>query len=243
MAFVLRCSPLNRALGLVGGNMNKSEIKEFSLITYFFERLFYFLQYLSLVSVFLKTRSVSQENFADEQVRVEVTKKRGRYIEYYIITWIVLIIPLCVYLVSFDEPFIRYIVVFLSIYRLGEIVVTAINMNLFDGIRLGNKPHYVSGATRTVLLVLINYIELIILFAIIYSSALDLVKGASDFMDSLYFSVITQLTIGYGEITPLGTLRFVAAAQGFIGFIFGILVLSRFVSLLSNIKVVQSDGK
>ena len=45
------------------------------------------------------------------------------------------------------------------------------------------------------------------------------------FFDSLYFSGITFLTIGYGEITPVGIVRILAIFEGVIG----ILGLSSFL--------------
>jgi len=62
--------------------MEKRELKEFSLITYFLERLFYALQYLSIANLLLKTRTESQVEFTDETRRKEIAKKRGRGMEY-----------------------------------------------------------------------------------------------------------------------------------------------------------------
>jgi hypothetical protein len=43
---------------------------------------------------------------------------------------------------------------------------------------------------------------------------------------------VTQLTIGYGDIAPMGPVKYLALFQGFIGFLFTILILGRFIALL-----------
>ena len=44
---------------------------------------------------------------------------------------------------------------------------------------------------------------------------------------AFYFSIITQLTIGYGDVYATAWLRIIAAAQGLIGALFVIVVLGR----------------
>jgi len=67
-----------------------------------------------------------------------------------------------------------------------------------------------------------------------------------------YFSFVTQTTLGYGDVKPLGRTRLVAAVQVFIGVLLVTLILARAVSdvgrgtlhylsncLSSRIKMVQ----
>jgi Ion channel len=49
-------------------------------------------------------------------------------------------------------------------------------------------------------------------------------------LTAFYFSVITQLTIGYGDVCATGWLRIIAAGQGLIGALFVVAVLGRAVS-------------
>jgi hypothetical protein len=49
------------------------------------------------------------------------------------------------------------------------------------------------------------------------------------------------MTIGYGDITHTGFLKACAALQGLIGFFFGLIVLSRFLSYLPRTDTVLGD--
>lgn len=56
-----------------------------------------------------------------------------------------------------------------------------------------------------------------------------------EFLDLLYFSAITYTTVGYGDLVPVGPLRFIAAVESLTGFVlvswsasFTYLVMERF---------------
>jgi hypothetical protein len=70
-----------------------------------------------------------------------------------------------------------------------------------------------------------------------------LVRGAGaiggmpepEFLDLMYFSAITYTTVGYGDLVPMGALRFMAAVESLAGFVlvswsasFTYLVMERF---------------
>ena len=83
---------------------------------------------------------------------------------------------------------------------------------------------------RSLVLAAINYVELMLWFALIYALKYQSLHGADQPATAFYFSIITQLTIGYGDVYATGWLRIVAAAQGLIGALFVIVVLGRAVS-------------
>lgn len=66
-------------------------------------------------------------------------------------------------------------------------------------------------------------------------------------LDCIYFSAITSTTVGYGDLTPLGIAKFLAAIQGFLGF-FGVgLLTAKIVShkqdvVLNHIQKVSFDS-
>jgi len=218
------------------------DLKKYSPFTYFWERVFFGLQYLSPANLFFRTRVDTQKEFNDTGNSEGITVKRGRRIEAYVMIWAVLLIA-CAVVGPQTSGCLRCLCIFLPSFRVFEILQLAINMNIFDRIRLGERKHYVSGVTRTLVLSLWNFLELILCFSIIYSVMLKYIKNAETVCDAYYFSVITQLTIGYGDLSPLGPLRFVAPFQGVVGFLFGLFVLTRFIAFLPQINTIQEDGK
>jgi hypothetical protein len=87
---------------------------------------------------------------------------------------------------------------------------------------------------RTLVLAVINYVELMLLFGLVYALNCQLLHGAGQPATAFYFSVITQLTIGYGDVYATGWLRIIAVVQGLIGALFVIVVLGRAVSAPMN---------
>jgi hypothetical protein len=131
--------------------------------------------------------------------------------------------------------------VLLVSFRIFEILQAAVNMNIFDRLRFGAHPHYMSALARTLVLSCINFVEIVFCFGTVYAARLRDLKGATTWTDAYYFSTITQLTIGYGDITPTGLLKGCTVLQGLIGFFFGVIVLSRFVSYLPRTGTVLGD--
>ncbi|MRI32038.1 potassium transporter Kef [Endozoicomonas sp. OPT23] len=52
---------------------------------------------------------------------------------------------------------------------------------------------------------------------VIYQPGFSLSENLRGWLDSLYFSVVTFTTLGYGDLTPVGPSRFFAALEAFIG--------------------------
>jgi hypothetical protein len=90
---------------------------------------------------------------------------------------------------------------------------------------------------RAVVLAMILYLELLFWFSTIYritsnsfrSDGIDL----DSFFSSLYYSLITMLTIGYGDISPIDKWGFIIVIlQGIIGLFMTIFVLARIISCM-----------
>lgn len=72
---------------------------------------------------------------------------------------------------------------------------------------------------RVIISLLSNAILLIFLFAFVYYQA-GLSGEEIDFSTSLYFSIVTWTTLGYGDLHPDKAIRGVAAVQAMMGYIF-----------------------
>ncbi len=106
--------------------------------------------------------------------------------------------------------------------------------------RSGAALHLVISAKRSVILGFANFCELIICFGGLYAAFPDLIAvpgdGAKDIVTFIYLSVITQLTIGYGDVSPLGWMRLVVGLQGLSGLLLITLTIGRFVSLIRFVE-------
>jgi len=220
--------------------MRLSDLRRYSPLTYGLERLFFALQYLSPANLLFRTRIATQLDFSDAKNTEELTIKRGRRIEAYVVAWLFVLL-VCASFASTATGCVWFLVVALPMFRVFEILQGAINMNIFDRLRMEDRKHYVSGVARTIVLSLWNFVELLFCFGIVYSSMLHNLKNAETWSDAYYFSVVTQLTIGYGDISPLGIVKLLAPLQGLIGFLFALFVLSRFIAFLPRTEAVQRD--
>lgn len=219
--------------------MQSEELRRSSPITWAMERCFYAAQYLSPANWIFGTRVALQQGFTDDSVARERTIRRGRRIEAYV--GFCLVVEIIVAVITPNAAGKCLFLLLLPALRVLDILQAVVNLNVFDRLRLANGKHYVANVTRTVLLSLWNFFELILCFGILYSSSLLKFKEHVTTLDAYYFSVITQLTIGYGDIQPVGMTKAIAATQGILGFVLALFVLSRLIAFLPKIEPVFGD--
>lgn len=123
--------------------------------------------------------------------------------------------------------------------RIFEIAIYQINVLLFDQYRVEKKgeKYALRGYRRIIILLLHNYVEILFWFALFYRN-LDFLFDSkhislNSVSGSLYFSLVTMSTLGYGDIIPTDTAGLIFCfAQISIGIFMALLIITRFVSLL-----------
>ncbi len=213
------------------------QLREYSLITWVFERLFWALHQLSPSRLVRQGRvdHVNSEHFRQDPTGSIV--RRSRRVEAYMLAWFVIegaMLAVAAGLVPVPLWLPRTLVVI----RILDIFQTSVNMSVFDQLRTSERL-VISSAVRTLVLSFLNYLELLVCFGIVYATMPGALVGSTGWLDDMYFSIVTQLTIGYGDIRPVGWARFVSVAQGLVAVAFTILILGRIVSVLPKIGSVM----
>ncbi|MBL7889704.1 MAG: two pore domain potassium channel family protein [Bacteroidia bacterium] len=173
--------------------------------------------------------------------RKEIANKRAVFMEKIILTYmgIEILMPF-LYENYLHFPWFKYAISVVLALRLIDIIQVNVNMILFDSIRTEGFNR-ITKYTRAIILIIWNYFELILIFGFFYLSNHELLKGFSTWTDSYYFSTITQLTIGYGDLSPTGYIRFVTAFQGFIGTMFLAFIISKIIGLVPELKEIDKE--
>ena len=130
--------------------------------------------------------------------------------------------------------------------RVVDIAQVVVNLALFDWLGLpppaSREVQPVQDVTRSLVLLLWNFFELMVWFGLAYM-ALHFREGDVSFWSRFYFSAITQLTVGYGDFTPVGLGKLVAVVQGILAWIVTVVVIARFVASLPRIQGVAPNLK
>lgn len=219
----------------------------YGFITDFVKSIFSLLKKISITRLYIGDRCGNEGTFCDASMEEKnrITRIRAKKVDKAICAWVGIEV---VGIIGFAAGFIDWILMLLFLLmnlRILEICQYNINMLFFDA-KEGDPQNsqYVASITRIIIAMTINFLELILCFGYVYSFFIAAMTeglfggGVACWSDGYYFSVITQLTIGYGDITPQGWMRFIASFQGLLGYFFSILLISRFVSMLPNIRSV-----
>lgn len=143
-----------------------------------------------------------------------------------------------------------WIFVIYGILRISYIVIYNINVVLFDQFQRNapEKIYMVRSYRRILICLFINYAEILLWFAIFYHflkhcfSMPNVCLNTP--MGSLYFSIITMTTLGYGDIKPINNWgAFLCGFQTLIGVFWIVVVIARFITVLPKVKTLDSDEK
>lgn len=196
------------------------------------------MHWVSLLNPTLRPRSALNSN---EIRSYDFVKRRGRAVDLYVSIWLfvefVLVCISCLGAVPFGAHLLLTIIVS---SRIVEIVQVTVNTTLFDA--LGGRPDELVGSrVRMLVLAGLNFVELLLCFGVIYATNYQGLMGAGKPVTGFYLSVITQLTIGYGDVYPTGWLRIVAAIQGLVGALFILLVIGQLLASLRPMREFSEE--
>lgn len=164
------------------------------------------------------------------------TKARARRVDWLVAT-VVVGEAVCYCVIVLCPWFCQGIAAFLLGWRIIDIVATTCRVSLFDRLeRGGGHRLVVASHVRIVVLGIVNYIELLVCFGGIHAFNAPFLRPEvvlpDDWFAPLYFSAVTQFTIGYGDILPIGISRVVVVCQAMSSLLLLALIVGRFVSLL-----------
>jgi hypothetical protein len=172
----------------------------------------------------------SQRTEAEDQ-SLEYHAKRSRAVEGYVALWLAveILLVLVVLNVALGRTA-RAALWLLLVIRIADILQAVVNASLFDPLR--HVAYRRKAFVRSAILAFLNFVELTVCFGILYAADYRRLANAGRPITGFYLSVITQLTIGYGDVYPTGYLRGVAATQGLIALAFVVLVFAQLVASL-----------
>jgi hypothetical protein len=173
--------------------------------------------------------------------RKQIAKGRAIFMEKVILTYMAIeVLMPFLYQNYLHVVWFKYLISIILALRLVDIIQVNVNMILFDSIRTEGFNR-ITKYTRAILLIIWNYFELILIFGFFYLSNHESLKGFNIWTDSYYFSTITQITIGYGDLSPIGSIRFITAFQGFVGTMFMAFIISKIITLVPELKEMDKE--
>ena len=158
-------------------------------------------------------------------------KHRHQFIEWYVFLRLCVLCLIVTYFYEFNcFPIIKIILLF---YFLINIVGYSLCIVFVDSYDKNLRPR---SRNRSLILLIINYIEIIIAFAALYLITNSIVGGncqkITERMDAIYFSVVSITTLGYGDFTPINLCgKILIISETLMGLIFIVLVLATFLDL------------
>lgn len=130
-----------------------------------------------------------------------------------------------------------WIILLYSFTRILEITVYQVNVLLFDPFNTAN--YSITGYRRMVILLMHNYVEIILWFAVSYMILGEQIgfMGQKDALGNLFFSFSTMVTFGADSLKKIKHLvESVVIFQAIIGLFMTIVSLSRFIGTLPKPK-------
>jgi hypothetical protein len=153
-------------------------------------------------------------------------------LDLYVIGWGIL----ALYAIFSPEHINIFIPLFL--WRFMEYAAIAIYQRVFRAgfpRRIERQPELFNLGYRALLIDLINYLNFALLFAAFYrANPLQFNPPLISGRDALHFSIVTMVTLGYGDITAIGCMRLFIVMEA----LFGIFLLAILIGVLIGQRVL-----
>lgn len=196
--------------------------------------------------VFQVLRSFTLSNIL---IRYIPSRCHHRFVDIYVLANLAIAV-VCLVACSFESTGVRFelAVKLYAWYRLFEVLVLYSNHIIFDeyrALRDGKTDHPKLNYRRALVMALHSYLEIIVWFAVlftIYESNFHKPDFAKTHplltpTGSVYYSVVTITTLGYGEILPKTDFaRLLVTFETLIGVSFALVLLARLVGLVPATK-------
>lgn len=154
--------------------------------------------------------------------------------EFYVVVWFLILLAILI----FNASLAPWLAILLVCYRLVDALNYRLCIIFVDRYK---KNWGLRSLNRSLVLLFINYIEIIVGFATLYlvtdSVGYKICVPLSSRLDALYFSVITITTLGYGDIKPIAEVgKWLSLTETVMGFILIVLVIGSFLTGVRNIQ-------
>lgn len=176
-------------------------------------------------------------------------ERRAKWVDTFVFTCLLTECGILLLEATCQSTLLRWVAMILICWRIIDLIAADIKMCIFDAFDQATtrgqhpKEFVPTTPTRVILLGIFNYVELLIGFACIYcfgnkliaqtSANISWASGATGVIEqALHLSVVTQLTIGFGDLAPTGWLRPIVWLQGGSGLALIALFITRYLSML-----------
>jgi hypothetical protein len=173
--------------------------------------------------------SISQLIFPGVYIKYIFSKKNYEYqdiaMDFYII--LKLVFPIYILKNNLQD---QNILIYIMVYVLLETVLYIPTL-IFASDMLSRPKSY----KRSMLLLFLNYLEIVFAFAVLYTLGDNMNKPFTHWFDAVYFSIITANSVGYGDfypVTPYAKVLVSIQAMFFLSFV--VLFLNFFSAKVKN---------
>ncbi len=182
--------------------------------------------------------SCSQLFFPGIYIKQLASKKGHEYQELYLDLYVLSKVVFPIIILSNNLLMHKWFI-YIMIYLLAETVLYVPTL-IFASDSFSRPRSY----KRSMMLLFLNYLEIIFAYAVLYSLGNYLNKPFNHWFDAVYFSTITSSSIGYGDFFPATTWgKLLVSTQAFLFLFFIVLFLNFFTTNIKSRGYFDHENK